>query len=321
MHEILKKSYIFFGGKGGVGKTTCAAAASLIFAEHKRRTLIVSTDPAHSTSDIFDKPIKSKDTVIAENLWGLEIDPHDEARRYMEGVKKSLKEVVSAALVEEIKRQINIAYVTPGAEEAAIFDKFVELMGRVDTDFDCIVFDTAPTGHTLRLLSLPELLGVWMDSMVAKRKKALKLKKMLARVQDEHDLVAKIEAEDPILGILEARRQRFTYARDLLLDKEKTSFVFVITPEKLPILETRRAVTMLERHGIHVGGIVVNRVLPEGLEGEFFAKRKAQEAVYLEEIRSTFGKKVLATVPLLEEDVRGMESLKRLIPYLQEAAA
>jgi arsenite-transporting ATPase len=127
--------------------------------------LVVSTDPAHSLADAFDKPIGFQTAPLCPNLWGLEIDAEVEAKKYMKSIQDKMLDLVSAAIVDEIKRQIEIAYMSPGAEEAAIFDKFIELMEAVGRDYDAIVFDTAPTGHTLRLLTLPEILGAWIEHL------------------------------------------------------------------------------------------------------------------------------------------------------------
>ncbi len=320
MSKIPVKPFVFFGGKGGVGKTTCAAAFSLVLSEKGSKTLLVSTDPAHSVSDIFERGIGSDESFVRENLWAIEIDPHTEMKRYMDRVRETLKEVASPVLLEEIKRQINLAYVSPGAEEAAIFDKFIELMGEVDRTYDTIVFDTAPTGHTLRLLTLPELLGAWIDSMMEKRQKALKLQRMMATVEAKLPSGGKAKGargeRDPVLEVLKRRKEKFERARELLLDQGRTTFLFVLNPEKLPILETKKAMKILENHGIPVGGVIVNRVLPQEVEGEYFRKRKLQEQEYIEEIQQEFGGKILTWIPMLEQDVRGMEGLKQIVHYL-----
>ena len=179
------RPFTFFGGKGGTGKTTCAAAYACHLSSRGCRTLLVSTDPAHSTSDVLEVQLGADITPVAENLWGLEVDPALEARRYISAIQERMLSIVSPAIVDEIKKQMEIAYTSPGAEEAAIFDKFVELMDERGRAYDAIVFDTAPTGHTLRLLSLPEILGGWIENLIAKRRKAMEMFGMAGRFDEE----------------------------------------------------------------------------------------------------------------------------------------
>ena len=306
------KQFTFFGGKGGTGKTSCAAAYGIALAERGVRTLVVSTDPAHSLSDAFDIPIGSGAVSLGANLWGLEIDAESEARRYMKSIQDKMLHLVSATIVDEIKRQIEIAYVSPGAEEAAIFDKFVELMETVGHDYDAIVFDTAPTGHTLRLLTLPEILGAWIENLIAKRKKAMDLMKLAAKYHSEME---EDVADDPIIRTLEARRDRFALARKILTDSQSTMFYFVLNPEKLPILETSRAVDLLSRHGVQVGGIVVNKVIPPDA-GPFLEKKRRSQEGYMADIRSRFSALKIAELPMLDDDIQGMDQLRRLSPLI-----
>lgn len=307
------RRFTFFGGKGGTGKTSCAAAYALDLANQGVRTLVVSTDPAHSLADAFNKPIGFETVFLRDNLWGLEIDAEVEAKKYMQSIQEKMLHLVSAVIVEEIKRQIEIAYMSPGAEEAAIFDKFVELMELAGTTYDAIVFDTAPTGHTLRLLTLPEILGTWIEHLIEKRKKAMHLMKMAARYDSA--LSDKIK-EDPIISTLSARRDKFALARRYLTDSALSGFFFVLNAEKLPILETARAVELLQKHGVFVGGVVVNKIIPPEA-GAFFEKRRCAQEGYLEDIRSRFGSFPLVELPMLDSDIQGIEQLEILAPLLR----
>jgi arsenite-transporting ATPase len=308
MNDILNRKFIFFGGKGGSGKTTCAAAFSLCLAQREYPTLIVSTDPAHSLSDIFGTKIGPKEIKITANLWGIEIDPEREAKRYMQTVKEKMQHVVSSVIVNEIKRQVDIAYLSPGAEESAIFDKFIELMEKIDNLYEKIVFDTAPTGHTLRLLTLPEVLGAWIQRLIKKRKQAMSLMRMASNVDKELEKRAK---EDPVIKILEKRKAKFEMARNYLIDKKSASFIFVLDAEKLSILETERAISLLKRHAISVDGIIINRIIPFR-DDEFLKRRKANQDRRLEEIRVKFKGLRLSYIPLLESDIQGTDDLKKI---------
>jgi arsenite-transporting ATPase len=307
LQKYLNKKVLFFGGKGGVGKTTSASAFALGAARHGKKTLLVSTDPAHNTGDIFDQPIGAKEKKIVENLWALEIDPHKESHRYIDQVKENIKQVVSAKMMDEIHRQIDIASVSPGAEEAALFDRLVEIILNGQSKYDLIIFDTAPTGHTVRLLSLPELMGAWIDGMLQRRQKTNEMHSWLSDGEEPR--------EDPIFKVLQQRKSKFAEARKILLNPELTSFVFVMIPEKLPMIETYKAVGMLKKHNIPIDMIIVNRILPSEVQDPFFMRRKEQEKVYLEQINEMFTQQKLHYVPMLEYDVHGISALEKIAEY------
>ena len=168
--------FVFFGGKGGVGKTTVSSSYALKCARDGRKTLVVSTDPAHSVSDVFDQPFGDEARLVdgVENLWAMQIDPDEEVTRHLNELRQGLSEQVSTAMVSEINRQLEMAHGTPGAYEAALFDRFVDVMRNADP-YDRVVFDTAPTGGTLRLLGLPDLLEDWIDRLMQKRKVSIDL--------------------------------------------------------------------------------------------------------------------------------------------------
>ncbi|MEJ2678206.1 MAG: TRC40/GET3/ArsA family transport-energizing ATPase, partial [Gemmatimonadota bacterium] len=181
-----------------------------------------------------------------------------------------------------------------------------------------VVFDTAPTGHTVRLLSLPELMGRWIDGLVSRRRKVRSLGRMWRNVAGAAAGDAG-KADDPVLEALERRQARFRAAREIVTDASRTAFVFVITPERLPILETRKAVAALGRSKVPVSGLIVNRVLPADAGGEFLARRREREAGYLAEIDEVFGNLPRLRVPLFDSDVQGMAALRRVIAALEGA--
>ena len=310
---VLLKPVTFVGGKGGVGKTTIAAALAVESADTGARTLLVSTDPAHSTSDVLGTELGAEPTPVTDGLDAMEIDPRREADAYIADVKDRIREVASPRMLKEIEREVDVARVSPGAEEAALFDRFARLMPRAGDDYDRVIFDTAPTGHTLRLLGLPEAMEGWVAGLVARRRKLASLGRMWRNVAgavaggDRGD-----EPVDPVLEALERRQARFREARAIVTDPDRAGFLFVVIPERLPILETRRAVDALDRYGIPVTGLVVNRVLPEDADGEFLARRREREAEYLAMIEERLGGLERWTVPLREEDVVGLAALRRL---------
>jgi len=311
----LDRPVLFFGGKGGVGKTTLATAAALRSAEEGARTLLVSTDPAHSTADLLDHALGAEPIRVAEGLDAMEIDPDREAERYIAGVKKRLRAVTAPRLVAEVERQIDIARVSPGAEEAALFDRFAELMQRAGGEYDRVIFDTAPTGHTLRLLSLPELMGVWIEGLVERRRKGNALGRMWRTVSGAA-AGGGGDDEDPVLAALEARRDSFRAARRIVTDPARAAFVFVLTPERLPFRETERAVTTLRRYGIPIGAVLVNQVVPRDAGGAFLAERRRQQEDVLSRIGEAFPDLVRAEIPLWPGAVEGPEALGRIAACL-----
>jgi len=305
---------VFFGGKGGVGKTTSSSAYAYYCAEKGEKTLLVSTDPAHSLCDIFERKIGSKVIELKENLFSLEIDPEEESQAYISSIKKNMKDIVSPVIVKEIERQLDAAAVSPGSDESAVFDKLMEIIIDYQKDYDKIVIDTAPTGHTLRLLSLPELLGGWMDRLIEKRLKAMELYEMATR---EDKKMKNIIENDPVLSKLNERKRKMEQAREILTDGDLVSFVFVLNPEKLPIEETKKAVDTLEKYKIYVNTLIINRILPENVEGKFWENRKKLEDKYLKEIEEYFYNKKLIKIPLIDEDVK-VDNLKHISKYFGE---
>lgn len=292
---------IFFGGKGGVGKTTCSASYALSEANRGLKTLLVSTDPAHSTSDIFETKINDNITNILPNLDAIEISGEKESKKYMDSVRGSLKQIVSPIIVKEINKQIDAASISPGTEEAALFDKMIEIIIEKNDDYDRIVFDTAPTGHTVRLLSLPELLGAWLDTLIQKRSKSVNLMSMAMKGQKASD---KDLGNDEVIKVLKRRYDKVISAKKIMMDDHQLSFIFVINAEKLPIDETIKAINILEKYNILVSSIIVNKILPDNMNDEFWISKKEQEQKYLNIIKDTFKDKEIITLPLLKEDMK-----------------
>jgi arsenite/tail-anchored protein-transporting ATPase len=306
--RLLDKRILFFGGKGGVGKTTCAAAVALAASRQGRRVLLVSTDPAHSTSDIFEHQFTRDEREILPNLFGLEIDAEFEARRYVDEVKEQVAKMFSPAIVGAASRQIDLAAAMPGVGDVALFDRLTTIVAARNSAYDLVVFDTAPTGHTVRLLQMPEMLRTWIDALTAQRRRAVE-RGADARSDDDG---GGEEEPDPIVAALERRRRRLEEVRARLVEHRDTSFVLVLIPERLPIEETSRAAGALAEAGIEIGAIVVNRVLPEGLGGEFYAARRRQEEIYRREIDHRFKAMDRIVIAQLESDVYGLNRLERI---------
>lgn len=288
---------LFFGGKGGVGKTSCSGAYAVSRAKMGKKVLLVSTDPAHSTSDLFEQEIGSKVVKLMDNLYSTEINPEEESEKYIEKIRRQVRMVYSPIIVQEIEKQLDGAKISPGSHEAALFDKMVELINDWSKDYDYIIFDTAPTGHTVRLLTLPKLLESWIDSLLAKRRKTLMYKEMYERDYSISD-------KDDIIDILQRRRKALLLAKDSL---DQSGFVFVLNAEKLAIDETRKATELLKKHQIPIAAYVVNRILPENMNDEFWRGKKEQERIHLEEIEKLFSDRHIYKIPLLPKDMASDE--------------
>lgn len=313
LNALIDQQVVFFGGKGGVGKTTCSAAFALAASRKGQRILLVSTDPAHSTADIFQAPIGPVERELQPRLTALEIDAEGEARRYVSGVKRDIERMFSPGVIREAHRQIEMAAASPGLLEVALLDRMIDLILNRSRAYDTIVLDTAPTGHTLQLLRMPDAITTWIQALVRHRRAILEIDRGA-----EQTLEA-AAAADPVLAALERRHERLAQLRRIMTDRSRTSFVFVMIPERLAIEETARAAEQLADTGVDVAGLVVNRVLPDGLEGEFYRSRKAQEETYLKEIDRRFARLPRVRVRQLPRDVYGLESLALVSDQLVDA--
>ncbi|MFC4987007.1 ArsA family ATPase [Saliphagus infecundisoli] len=299
--------FVFVGGKGGVGKTTVASAYGVRRARAGDRVLLVSTDPAHSTSDVFGQELGDDPQPVRghDGLEAVEIDPESEVEAHLQGLKRELGTQMSPVLVNEIDVQLEMAHRTPGAYEAALFDRFVDVM-RESGGYDRVVFDTAPTGGTLRLLSLPDLLEGWIERLKEKRTESIDLYEKAAI---GNRTPRRLLEGDPILARLEERRERFAFAGDAL--REDAAFALVVTPDELSIRETERAIDDLADSDLSVGGLVVNRLLPwpepdeEGRGATYLRERGRSQRARVREARERLEPPVVAEIEARTREVTG----------------
>jgi len=305
--------YIMFGGKGGVGKTTMSAATGLYCAEQGLKTVIVSTDPAHSLRDSFEQEFGHEPTKVngIDNLYVVEIDPQKAMEEYREKLKSQIDE--NPMLGGMIEDQLEMASLSPGTDESAAFDVFLRYM---DSDeFDVVVFDTAPTGHTLRFLGLPELMDKYMSKMIKFKKQMSGFMKMMKKMMPFGGKGDDIDY-DKALEEMEAMKEKITKARNILANPDRTSFRLVVIPEEMSILESERAMRALEKYNIPIDAVIVNQVIPEDVECDFCRARRKLQEKRLELIKEKFGDKVIAKVPLLRTEAKGIPVLKEIANIL-----
>ena len=311
-HPRLK--YIFFGGKGGVGKTVMAGAAALGFAQQGKRTLLASTNPVHSLSSLLDQNVFGKPTRVhgVDNLWAYEIDTKDTIERSKRDIREKIEWFLKYADIKgRADEFIESATMNPAFEESAMFENMIDLMFR--DEYDVYVFDTAPTANARRLLGMSAVYTLWVNKMVESREEARQMRLKLS-------FSDKKEEKDPLMEYLVTFQKRIERAKDLLTDPELTAFFFVTLPESLPIAVIRRFIGWFNEFGIPIGGVVVNMLIDPASVHEdadaFVRNRVAMQARYMEEIERLFGPMVRAVVPLFETEVRGVGMLKRVVDYL-----
>ena len=310
-HPRLK--YIFFGGKGGVGKTVMAGAAALWSAKQGKKTLLASTNPVHSLSNLFEQNVFGRPVVVCdeEKCHAFEID----TRETIERSKKNIREKINwflkfADITTKAEDFIESATMNPAFEESAMFENMIDLMFKDEYDF--YVFDTAPTANARRLLGMSKVYGLWVDKMLKSKEEATSLRDLLS--------FTKKKEEDPLLDYLLDFKDRMAHAKDLLTDDALTAFFFVTLPESLPIAVITRFINWFYEFGIPVGGVVVNGVIPKEQivvdTAEFVQNRIKMQEEHMAQIWKIFGDKVRAVAPLFETEVKGTKMLNRMVEQL-----
>lgn len=297
--------YYFFSGKGGVGKTSLAAATALKFSKEGKKVLIISIDPAHSLSDSFETPIGGEIKKVATNLFAVEIDPQMAVEDYQQKLSPHL-EKMDALKGFGLDDVFDIAGMTPGIDELAAFDKFLHYMQR--KEYDVIIFDTAPTGHTLRFLSLPNVLDSWLG-------KIIKVRMQLSGV---FNLFKKFlpfgnpSSEGSGVEQLEKMKEMIAEARKILSNPKQTHYNIVLIPEEMSILESERSLTVLKDYSIPVHTIIVNQLLPDNRSCDFCSERRTLQLKRMELVRKTFKGYRIIEVYQFSKEVKGEQMLEKL---------
>jgi len=305
--------YVFFTGKGGVGKTVMAAAAALWSAKRGRRTLLVSTNPVHSLSDLFGQDVFGKPAAVCneERCHAFEIDTHDAIERSKQQIRDKIGWFLkSAGITTKAEDFLEAATMNSALDESAMFENMMDLIFRDEYDF--YVLDTPPFASARRLLGMGKVYSLWVEKMLKSREEAKSLREALSFSRKQQD--------DPLMDYLLGLQERMANAERLLADKALTAFFFVTLPESLPIAVTARFIDWSSGMGMPVGGVIVNGVMQKSdideRTAEFVRSRIAMQDEHMAEIRSLFGDRVRAVIPLFETEVKGSAMLERMGTYL-----
>ncbi len=307
------KGIVIFAGKGGLGKTTCSAGLSHYMAhDRKRKVLCFSTDPQASLSDIFDRDIFGKGVMpIESNLDVVEIDADKRVADYQNEVKQKILTMYGMTeLPQEIEEYIDSTSAEPAMYESATYDAMADLVAT--SHHDLYVFDMPPFGHGVRMIAMAEILSKWVGKITEAREKAQEYEAVAATLKG-----GKV-SEDEVLRELNDIQKKITRFTDLMVDQRRTSFFMVLIPERMAILDTERALQMFDSLGLQMAGLIVNQVYPpelrnaQGAAAEFLRNRALMQEKYLDEIKSKFGSKVVAVLPMYPKEPRGMDMIAQV---------
>ena len=314
------KKILFFGGKGGVGKTTVSAATAIARANEGTRVLLVSTDPAHNLGHLFDRPIGAQAVRITAGLDALELDPKSTVEAHMREVSSALYQLMPANQHGEIDKHMSLSRDAPGMQEAALLERIAEVVETGVEEYDLVIFDTAPSGHTARLMVLPQMMSAWTEGLIQRREKADRFADIVRGLGSDSSMEDKTiggadqeekQRESKIRQILLRRRNKFVHLRDKIADPDLTSFVIVLAAERLPVLETIELHELLQQTGISVDCLVVNKRAPANA-GEFLDERRAQEEIHLQTLADALPDVTRQDLHLLAHDIVGLTAVEEL---------
>jgi arsenite-transporting ATPase len=293
---------IFYTGKGGVGKTSVAASTARSCAGAGLRTLVLSTDPAHSLSESLGVELEGEPTPAGDRLWGQEVKAQDEMERHWSGVQDWLGELLIERGVDRISAEE--LTVPPGMDE--LFS-LLQLQAQYEAGrWDAIIVDCAPTGETLRLLSFPDVARWWIDKVFPMERQILAAARPIARSLLDISLPSQAVFAD-----IQRLSQNLIAMNEILRDRERCSLRLVMTPDKMVIGEAMRTFTYLNLYGYLTDAVIVNRVFPDEV-GDYFAQWRAVQEEHLELVRSAFAPIPILSAPYFDQEVVGGEMLDRL---------
>jgi arsenite-transporting ATPase len=308
-----KLKYLFFGGKGGVGKTIMAGATALWFAKQGKKTLLASTNPVHSLSNLLNQDVFGKPVLICDEkqCYAFEIDTKESIERSKQEIREKIAWFLKFAdITIKAEEFVESATMNPAFEESAMFENMIDLMFK--DEYEMYIFDTAPTANARRLLGMSKVYSLWVDKMLKSREEAKVLRKALS--------YTKKKEQDPLMDYLLQFKDRMAHAKVLLTDPALTSFFFVTLPESLPIAVITRFIQWFHDFGIPVGGVIVNGLIQKETvkpdSPEFVRNRVKMQDEHMEEIWQAFGDGVRSIIPLLDTEIQGPVMLRKLADHL-----
>jgi arsenite/tail-anchored protein-transporting ATPase len=299
----MKPRTILYTGKGGVGKTSVAAATARACAAAGLRTIVLSTDPAHSLSDSLEADLSSDVTACGKNLWGQEVQAQEEMERHWEAVQEWLGELLAERGVDRITA--DELTVPPGMDE--LFSLLQLKRHHESREFDVIVVDCAPTGETLRLLSFPDVAGWWLEKALPFERRLVAVARPFARAMLDLPLPS-----EPVFDDVERLVRNLVAMNVILRDRATTSIRLVMNPDRMVIRESMRTFTYLNLYGYLTDAVVVNRVFPDEVADGYFAAWHAVQQDQMDLVRSAFSPVPILTAPYFDTEVVGPAMLDRL---------
>lgn len=308
---------VFVGGKGGVGKTTVASTVAVARALEGARVLVVSTDPAHNLGHLWDRavgddPVRlatfTEDASAGGVVDGMEIDPRATLDRHLASVERTMRRMLPERMRPHAERHLEMAREAPGSFEAAVLERVADAAALGMDQYDLVVFDTAPSGHTLRLLSLPGQLTTWTESLLKNRDRSERYASAMRSIAGTSGDDPATAADAELRRTLIRRRDRFENLRAVVTDRARTGFLLVFTPERMPVAETLELAGSLTDLQVPLAALVANRRSPADA-GELLRARRDVEEPQVDRVRAELPHVPLTELPLVSGELVGHDAL------------
>ena len=300
-----QKKFLIFSGKGGVGKTSISTAMALHLSQNQgKRILLLSTDPAHNIADVLHVRSKKNNFSFGKNLQVIEIDTEEESQKYIKNVSKAMKEYVYPEQYSQVEKYLQLARMSPGLQEAALLDAIGNYLLAEADDFDHVIIDTAPTGHALRLMTLPSIMQNWMEILLDKKTKVNQLKE---------EWGGNVEGLNTAREIIQNRIAKYKKLMHLFTDSEQSSFYYIMNAECISFQETIRAVKSLKDYNIKVASLLINKVFTSEQLANMEESREKEQLEIIKDAKKQFKKIEIFQLPFMQNPMHGEAELLNFI--------